>query len=236
MASIGKIVKWLFISILGLLGFAVVASVIVVASGITINLDSIRPVVETAISTALDRKARITGSVSLKPTLRPTLEIEGVQIDNPEGWTDAVFAAIDLARVQIGIPALLKKQIDVGEITCENVTLNLESNKEGINNWNFGSAEDKEPEPEGEQTGEPSKIGLQALDKLSLQQIKVRYRDQSLNKEIIFELDKLAGTAKQGQPLKLTGKGNFQEKEYSFAIDGGALEEFRLRKQLYPLS
>ncbi len=236
MASIGKIVKWIFISILGLLGLAVVASVIVVASGITINLDSIRPVVETAVSTALDRKARITGSVSLKPTLRPTLEIGGVQIDNPEGWTDAVFAAIDLARVQIGIPALLKRQIDVGEITCENVTLNLESNKEGINNWDFGSPEDKEPEPEGEKTTGPSKIGLQALDKLSLQQIKVRYHDQSLDKEITFELDELSGTAKQGQPLKLSGKGSYQDKDYSFTIDGAALEEFRLRKQLYPLS
>ncbi len=236
MAIIGKIVKWIFISILSLLGLAVVASVIVVASGTTINLDSIRPVVETAVSTALDRKARITGSISLKPTLRPTLEIGGVQIDNPEGWTDAVFAAIDLARVQIGIPALLKKQIDVGEITCENVTLNLESNKEGINNWDFGSPEDKEPEPEGEKTTGPSKIGLQALDKLSLQQIKVRYRDHSLDKAIIFQLDELGGTAKQGQPLKLSGKGSYQEKDYSFTIDGGALEEFRLRQQLYPLS
>ena len=236
MAIIGKIFKWIAVTILVLFALAAAASAVVVTLGITINLDAIRPAVEKAVSIALDRKARITGSVSLKPTLRPTLEIQGVQIDNPEGWTDSVFAAIDLARVQIGIPALLKKQIDMGEITCENVTLNLESNKEGVKNWDFGSSDNKELKPEGEKTTDPSKIGLQALDKLFLQQIKIRYRDQSLNKEIIFELDELAGTAKQGQPLKLSGKGSYQNKDYSFAIDGGALEELRLRKQLYPLS
>jgi len=226
----------MLIAIFVLLALAAAASAVVVSLGITINLDVVRPAVETAVSTALDRKARITGSVSLKPSLRPTLEIEGVQIDNPEGWTDPVFAAIDLARVQVGIPALLKKQIDVGEITCEKVTLNLETNKEGLNNWNFSSSEDREPEPEAQKTTGPSQIGLQALDKLSLEQIKVRYRDQSLDKEINYELDELKGTARQGQPLKLSGKGSFQKKGYSFTIDGGALDEFRLRQQLYPLS
>lgn len=236
MAIIGKTFKWIAVTLLILFALAAAASAVVVSLGITFNLDAIRPVVETAVSTALDRKARITGSISLKPTLRPTLEIGGVQIDNPEGWADSVFVAIDLARVQIGVVPLLKKQIDVGEITCENVTLNLESNKEGINNWNFGSSENIEPEPEARKTTGPSKIGLQALDKLSLQQIKVRYHDHSLDKKITFELDELDGTAKQGQPLKLTGKGSFQEKKYSFTIDGGALDELRLRRQLYPLS
>ncbi len=236
MKMIGKTVKWIFISIFGLFILVMIASVVVISLGITINLDSIRPAVETAVSTALERKTRITGSVSLKPTLRPTLEIDGVQIDNPEGWTDPVFAAIELARVQVGIPALLKKQIDVGEITCEKVTLNLESNKAGANNWTFGKPGKNEPEPEVEQTAGPSPIGLQALDKLNLTQIKVHYRDQNLGSKIIFELDELKGAASQGKPLELTGKGTFQNKDYSFTIDGGPLEELHLRKQLYPIT
>ena len=107
MASIGKIFKWIAVTLLVLFALAAAASAVIVTLGITINLDALRPAVETAVSTALDRKASITGSVSLKPTLRPTLEIEGVQIDNPEGWTDSAFVAIDLARVQIGVVPLL---------------------------------------------------------------------------------------------------------------------------------
>ncbi len=236
---IGKLFKWAAFIILALLALAAAASAVVIALGITFNLDRIRPAVETAVSTALDRKTRITGSVSLKPTLRPTLEIQGLQIDNPEGWTDTVFAAIDLARVQVGIPALLKKQIDVGEITCEKVTLNLETNKQGVSNWQFESTAEMVPEPvehASQPSTEQARIGLQALDKLSLQQINIRYRDNSLDKVLAFGLENLSGTAKQGKPLKLAGKGSFQDKPYNFVIDGGPLEDFQPRHQLYPLS
>ena len=236
MGIIKKLFKWTLVSIISLFVLTVVASITVAALDITLNLDKIRPAVETAMSTALDRKVKITGSVSLKPTLRPTLEIQGVQIDNPEGWTDAVFMAIDLARVQVGIPALLKKQIDIGEITAEKVTLNLESNKQGKGNWQFGSSKDTAHEPEQKPTGSSGGFGIQALDKLSLQHIKVSYRDNSLDKELTFALDELSGTAVQGKPLQWKGKGSFQEKEYSFTIESGPLDEFHPRQQLYPLS
>jgi len=232
------ILKWFVLAILSLLALGVVALVIVAAFDITLNLDKIRPAVETAVSTSLNRKVRITGSIFLKPTLRPTLEIHGVQIDNPPGWTDPVFAAMDLARVQVGIPALLKKQIDVGEITCENVMLNLETNKQGRNNWDFFSSDGRtaEFEPEKSTAPQAGEIGLQALDTLLLQQITIRYRDNSLGQMYTFALDELRGTAEQGKPLRLKGKGSFQDKPYSFTIDGAALEELHFRQQLYPLT
>ena len=203
---------------------------------ITVNLDKIRPAVETAISTALDRKASITGSVTLTVSFRPTLEIHGVRIDNPPGWTDPVFAAVELARVQVGIPALLKRQIDVGEITCEQVILNLETNKAGENNWQFSSGKDRVPAPEKDPANSSGKFGIQAIDRLSLQKINLSYRDNSLDKVLTFALDELSGTAEQGEPLQWKGRGNFQNKEFDFTIKSGALDEFHTRQQLYPLS
>lgn len=231
--------KWATISVLGLFGLIVAVLIIILAFGITLNLNGFRPTVERAVSDVLDRKVSITGSISLKASLRPTLEIHGVQIDNPDGWDDSAFASMEMARVQIGLWPLLNKQIDVGEITAKKVTLNLHSNEQGDNNWQFGIPTDDVPkpqEPKARPAGEPSKVGLQALDQLYLQEITIRYRDDSLNKELVFNLDELAGTAAQGQPLKLKGKGSFQEKSYSFFVEAGALDQFRLRQQLYPLS
>jgi len=236
MKIIKKLFKWAFITILGLFTLSVAAAMIVAALDITLNLNRIRPAVETALSTALHRKVQITGSVRLKPTLNPTLEIRDVQIDNPEGWTDPVFMAVELARVQIGIPALFSKQIDIGEITAEQVTLNLESNTKGKNNWQFGSSRKPATEPEDEPEDESGTLGIQALDKLSLHQIKLKYRDSSLDKELTYALDELNGTAQRGEPLQWHGKGSFQEKEFNFTIESGALDEFHPRKQLYPLS
>ena len=240
MGIIKKLFKWFFITFLSLFTLAIAGSIIISSLNITLNLDKIRPVVETAMSTALNRKARITGSITLKPTLRPSLEIHGVQVDNPEEWTASVFAAVELARVQIGLPALLKRQIDVGDITCEKVTLNLETNKKGINNWQFSGEKDKAPEvvpdPKNAHAKNAGGFGIQALDNLSLKQIEVSYRDNSLDQVLTFGLDKLSGTAAQGEPLQWRGTGHFQEKEYSFTIKSGALNEFHPRLQLYPLS
>jgi uncharacterized protein involved in outer membrane biogenesis len=236
MKIIEKLFKWVFITILALFSLTVAAAMIVAALDLTLNLNQIRPAVETALSTALNRKVQIRGSVSLKPTLSPTLEIRDVQIDNPEGWTDPVFMAVELARVQVGIPALFNKQIDIGEITAEQVILNLESNKKGKNNWQFDSSKKLDTEPEDEPADKYEALGIQALDKLSLHQIRLKYRDSSLDKELTFALDELSGTAQQGEPLQWHGKGNFQKKEFNFTIESGALEEFHPRKQLYPLS
>ncbi len=236
MVYIKKLLKWSLISIFGLVVFVAAAVMIVAAMDITLNLDKIRPAVETAISTALNRKASITGSVTLKANFRPTLEIHTVQIDNPPGWTDPVFAAVELIRVQIGLPALLKKQIDMGEITCEKVSLNLETNKAGANNWIFSSDKDTVPEPEKKTDSSAEAFGIQAIDKLSLQNINIKYRDNSLDKTLTFALDKLSGTAAQDEPLQWKGEGSFQKTGFDFTIKSGALDEFHPRYQLYPIS
>jgi uncharacterized protein involved in outer membrane biogenesis len=237
-----KLIKWTAFSILGLFGLFIAALIIILAFGITLNLNGFRPSVERAVSGLLDRNVSITGSVSLEVSLRPTLEIHGVQIDNPESWDDPVFASMEMARVQIGLWPLLSKQIDIGEITAKKVSLNLHTNEQGENNWHFGTPTDDPPqepehnEPKARTTPEPSKAGLQALDELSLQELNIRYRDDSLDKELVFRLDELAGTAARGQPLKLKSSGSFQEKSYRFAVEAGALDHFHPRRQLFPLS
>lgn len=234
----GKLFKWTCVSLLGLFSLAIVFSILAVALGVTLNLDKIRPAVETAISGALDRNIRITGPVTLQPTLRPALEVHGIQIDNPEGWSDAVFASIGRARLQLSIPALINRQIDIDDITCEGITLNLETNRQGISNWQFTPSPADTPKPEQKSSTPPeeSRLSLQALDKLSLQKINIHYRDSSLEQEISFQLDQLNGEAGQGEPLQLTGEGRIQDKHYNFTLEGGALEDFHPRRQPYPLS
>ena len=235
MTVFGKIFKWFFIAVFSLFGLTVAASVIVAAFDLTLNLDTFRPAVEAAVSSALDRKVRITGPVRLTPTLRPTLEIQGLEIDNPAGWTDEVFASMDLARLQVGIPALLKKRIDIGEMSCAKVNLHLETNKDGVSNWQFDTGGTIPPEPETTVAAQPGGIGLQALDVLSMQDIRVTYRENSLDQMLTFSLDELTGTAGQGEPLRLKGRGMVQEKAYNFTIEGGALEDFHPRLRMYPL-
>ena len=62
MVRLTKIFKWFFVIVAGLFGLAAIASAVIFSLGITINLDTVRPAVETAVSAALGRDTRITGS------------------------------------------------------------------------------------------------------------------------------------------------------------------------------
>ncbi|WP_028583857.1 AsmA family protein [Desulfogranum mediterraneum] len=236
MAMIKKIFTWMLISTLALGALALTPLIIMAVLEIPLRLDSIRPGVETALSTTLERKVTIAGSITIQPGLRPTLEVRGVQIDNPPGWTDTVFAAIELARVQVGLPALLKKELDLGEVTAVGGRLNLETNTAGINNWQLGSRAGSAPGHQARPTPPADGVGLQAVDTLRLEQLKIRYRDCSLERILSFTLEQLQGTAQQGQPLKITAAGSVQGKPYSFTLEGNELAEFHPRQQLYPLS
>ncbi len=254
--SIGKFFRWIALSILGIVGLVVLASVAVVVLGVTINLDAIRPVVETSASEMLGRPVKIAGAVTLKPTLRPTVEINDVSIGNPSGWTDPEFIKADLARVQVGLRDLLKKEIYVGEITAEGVVFNLETNKKGDNNWQL-TAQDKEtsqtettprkePDPKTAPKDQPQaeekvpesdgKVIFKALDKLSMKQIEVTYRDAVMGKVVKFHMDDLSGEAKAGKPVTMTARGKLQDHAYNFSIEGGSIEDLLAKKDLWPLS
>ena len=147
-----KILFWLFIFILApILLFAGTLTVVSIL-GITVNLDTLRPTVEKVASTALDRQVKITGSVDLLPTLNPSLEVQGVRIENPQDWGSTDFVDLKLVRLQLGLLDLLKKKINIDEITMEGVKVNLESRGNDLNNWSFTSPDKKKQTKEASAT------------------------------------------------------------------------------------
>jgi uncharacterized protein involved in outer membrane biogenesis len=81
-----KAIGWLIKFTLAVVLLLVAVSAIIIALEIKVELDPLRKPVALAASKALDREVRLDGSLSLVPTLWPTLEINDVSIGNPEGW------------------------------------------------------------------------------------------------------------------------------------------------------
>ncbi len=132
----------------------------------------------------------------------------------------------------IGLFPLFKGDIQIGEITAENVSLNLESDVLGRPNWVFGSEKDETQTVE-EARDIPVKTSSRAdkqtisfgLHDLTLKNIGVTYYDASLDKTIKFKLDKLYGEAAPGKPIILDFEGQLQNKKYDLEFEGGSLEE-----------
>ncbi len=233
-----KSLRWIFIIIMTPIVLFLGALTVVSLLGITVNLDKMRPMVEKAASAALERKVEITGSVELLPTLSPRLEVDGVRIDNPEGWGSPDFVAFKLVRIQLELLDLLRKKISIDEITAEGVSVYLESRKDNINNWSFSTPDKKKTTPEDVSSPEEKHTGgivFNAVDKVSLKTIEVTYKDVVLDKTISFQLDELIGEAPAGKSLVFHAQGSLQEKSYSFDLDAGALDAFRPKQQAWPL-
>ncbi len=77
-----------------------VVSAILIVLEIRVELDPLRKPVELAAEQVLGRDVRFGGSLSLVPTLRPTLEVHDVTIANPPGRGDGDFASAGLLSLE----------------------------------------------------------------------------------------------------------------------------------------
>jgi len=200
--------------------------------GVTIDLNFIKGGVEASAQAALGREVSVDGPVVLEFSNWPAIEVSNLHVANVADSSEPLFFSAGRARLKIGVFPLFRGNIEIAEITAEDVQINLETDEHGRSNWVFDSNNDPTSEPADPQSsvdktpdgdGDPF-LHLAGVKELTMQNISLGYRDASLGKEVRFQLEKLAGTAAPGDPIKLDFSGTLMEKTYDFAFAGGSLE------------
>ena len=209
--------------IVGLLVLLIAVVVILGLVGFKADMSHLRPGIEIAASTALGREVRIAGPVEVEFSNWPELEVTNITISNTPDATQPQFFIAGLARMRIGVFPLLRGEINIAEITAEEVTLNLESDAQGNPNWVFDRPETVKNEGLTETADDDSLITFTALDYLSLKQIAVTYHDAALNKSLSFVLQSMEGTAAKDEPLIMNLAGTLQDKTYDLELKGGPI-------------
>jgi uncharacterized protein involved in outer membrane biogenesis len=199
---------------------------VVLAVGISINIDGIRTKAETAASNALGREVSISGHLGFDLSFRPSVELEGLQIANPSSWDTKDFVEVKLFRAQVRILPLLRGRIHIQEITAHGIDVHLELKSDGRKNWLFdlprGEA-GSSPPPAG--SGETFKVNLVEVDEFSLDQLTISFLDHESNQRYEFELNSMQGAAVADEPLKLAIDGAFQKQRYYISISGDPIGE-----------
>ncbi|MFW2437976.1 MAG: AsmA family protein [Arenicellales bacterium] len=231
----GTFIRRLFKTILALIVIIIVALTILVFAGVTLDLSKFRGAVEASIEAALDREIDIDGPVYLEFSNWPAIDIEDVKLANVEGASTANMLEAGMVRLQIGLFPILKGEIDIAEITLEDVYLNLETDTEGMGNWVFKNKKDNAKDVEavdetvtsiGEVASEKKKlISFTGLHEISLKNISVNYLDKTLNKVVDFQLDSLVGEASGDTQMKMVMSGHVQDKTYDLNFLGGSVDE-----------
>ncbi|MEA3278004.1 MAG: AsmA family protein [Pseudomonadota bacterium] len=102
-------------------------------------LEDHRDVLEAAATQALGRPVEIEGGVTLAWSLRPTIAVEGIRIQNPSWSQNPQLARAERVEVQLDLGALLHRRIEVTRLVLQKADVHLEAGPQGANNWTFGS-------------------------------------------------------------------------------------------------
>ena len=228
--------RWLLKAFLAVLVCLVLLIGAVTFFKIPINLTSYKEPVENIVSNALHRPVIIDGSIVISTSLKPVFTLKGLQILNPEGFTQEKFLSLDQARIQVALLPLLQKKLYFPEISVQQLFVTLEENKNGAVNWTFKENSDgkkkqfvSEKAP-GKRSDGAQKLALTddsiVVEKLRFDNLIVTHYTPQGKESATLQLKECNGSMTPGSPLQLDMSGELLTFPYSLNVSIASLEEF----------
>jgi AsmA protein len=127
-----KILKW----ILALVGVVVVLLVITtVVLPMVVDPNDYKDEISSAVAKKTGRELTIGGEIKWSVFPSIGLELSDVRLGNPEGFGEQPMLDIGEAGISVKFMPLLKRQVEVGEVSLNDVSINLSRKADGKNNW-----------------------------------------------------------------------------------------------------
>ncbi|MFK5924077.1 MAG: AsmA family protein [Verrucomicrobiota bacterium] len=231
-------------SLAGLLVFVLLLAGFFIVRPTTFDLSRYAEEVDRQITAALGRDVAIEGDILFVTGLIPAVRVEKVRVENPVGWESSQsFAYLEHFETSVNLLELFNREINIDDVRIAGLTLSLERNAAGNGNWE-GFAEIKGDQAKGaaHASGAKQNDKLEGLDLdfmelggITIEDIKVSYRDAEQSEQSVFELDHLTGSAKLGLPVEFIIDGTFLNLPFNGKVKGGTLTSLRARIQAWPI-
>lgn len=237
----------LILRLLTVAGIGLVALVALVLLAITIGIPvhadwlGLRAPLAALASSRLDREVHLEGDLFLVPTWAFTLEAGGLRIDNPTGFTTPHFARMERARLRVRLLPLLRRRLQVAEISADGVELWFERRADGAVNWALGDPAAREPdaeEPAPERDFDPSALLLDSaeIETLVLRDLSVVTLDAVEGREGRSGLEELRASLATDKPLTLRLRGSLLEQPFDASLEGGDPNRLVTGEAAWPLA
>lgn len=165
--------------------------------------------IESAATNALGRDVVLNGEASLSIFPIIAARVDGVEVANPEGFTDDLMVEAGSLRASVKLLPLLSSRVEIAQITLEDATISLERLADGTANWEFGANE--QPESSGSfETG---------IDRAALSNTAVYCRDRTTATE--YALTDFNGTARLtafDKPFSSDGEGLINGQAFNYNV------------------
>jgi AsmA protein len=188
-----KILKWILLVLLILI-FLVIAGVGIAVA--TLDPNDYKEQITEQVKKTTGRELTLEGDISwsLFPWLG--LNLGKTSLANAEGFGDQPFAELEEIDIHVAIMPLIKKQVQAKKVLISGVSVNLQKNADGKDNWSDLAAGGEEEEPVAEEAPDSGGDGAAPDIDIQINGFEV------VNARLSY-IDKQAGTSLRVDPLNL---------------------------------
>ncbi|MCO6418073.1 AsmA family protein, partial [Siccirubricoccus sp. KC 17139] len=191
----------------------------------TLDLDAQKPRIAAAVQQATGRALTLSGPISLKPSLVPTLAVEGVALANMPGGSRPQMLEMRRAELELALLPLLSRRVEVRRLVLLGPDILLETDPQGRPNWAFApEGGTPSPAPSPTAPAEPAGPGYQlAVQRVVITEGRLTWRNGATGQSRVLAVPRFEASAQNG-PIGFGGE---------LALDGTA---FRLSGETGPLA
>lgn len=220
-----RFLKWFF----GLLIFLIIIVVgAVIALPYLVNPNDYKDEIISQIKPHMQgRDLQIPGDIKLSIFPWLGIEVGEVIIGNAEGFVLRPFMTINNSKAHIRLLSLLSEQPEIGSLEFRDITVNLQQDTEGRNNWSdLAQAEtNSTPTTTGfikvantPESKPAFSLPSMKIEGLHFYNVRIEFNDKKSNDLItISKLNLDAGPINQFNPVPLKGKFNFHSRKNKLA-------------------
>jgi len=229
--SLPKGLRWGLYIVGGLTALLILILAVLALVQIPIDLTKHKGLVESVATRAVGRTVKVDAKIGVTTSLWPVFTLKGLRVSNPKGFQAGDFAQMKTAQIQVSVLPLLLGKIHIRTFSVKGLSLTLLENKEGAVNWSSRAPGDAAPKAPVKPKEKPEKGEWElasdslVIEKLSLEDVSVQYRDSSMAEPLEFRIDECTGAALAGRPFALAMKGTLLQQPFSTTVKASSLQE-----------
>ena len=210
---------------------AIVLMVALVAAAKSIDMERYRAALAEASKAATGRDLAIRGKVVLKLSLTPAIIAEDVALANVEGGSRPEMVTATRIEAQIGLLALLAREVRIKRLVLIEPDVLLETDAQGKPNWDFGAATGALPDVAS--TGTPTSFHIAQL---KIEKAQLVYRNGVTGLSETLVIDSMSVDADNPVvPVGLTMKGAWNGRPLEISGVLGPLVDLAMAGTPYPV-
>jgi uncharacterized protein involved in outer membrane biogenesis len=207
----------------------------------TVDVQRLKGPLTARLAAATGRTVTITGPLALDLSLTPTLRADGVSLGNASWGSVPVMVQARQVEAQVALLPLLQRRFDIVRVTLVEPQITLETNRQGVGNWEFGNAAPAASPvappgpasmPEAAALAGPA-IGVRELE---IRNGVLRYRDGASGAVTPVQIDSFVVRASSPDaPIAGEFRGSVSGVPLSLRANLGSLALLRSQRWPYPL-